>query len=75
MQLKVAWVYKFLKRKGCSITRVTHKGQIMPENSEILKKEFLSEIAEIGKTLDINFEDTYLLINLDETPFYILIKN
>lgn len=30
MQSKVAWVYRFLKRNGYSIRRVTHKGQIIP---------------------------------------------
>ena len=55
MQSKVAWVYRFLKRNGYFIRGVTHKGQIIPENSEILKKEFLSEVAEKRKVLGMNY--------------------
>ena len=71
MKSKVAWVYRFLKRNGYSIRKVTHKGQNIPENSELLKKEFLSEVAEKRKNLDMNFEDTYLIINMYETPVYL----
>ena len=71
MKSKVAWVYRFLKRNGYSIRKVTHKGQNIPENSELLKEEFLSEVAEKRKNIDMNFEDTYLIINMDETPVYL----
>jgi predicted transcriptional regulator len=40
IKAKVSLVYRFLKRIGYSIRRVTHKGQITPENAEILKKNF-----------------------------------
>ena len=40
LEIKVAWLYRFLKRNGYSIRRFTHKGQIIPVNAELLKKDF-----------------------------------
>jgi transposase len=71
IESKVAWVYRFLKRNGYSIRRVTHKGQNIPENVELLKKEFLNQVAEKRKELNMNFNDTWLIINMDETPVYL----
>ena len=71
IKAKVSWVYRFLKRNGYSIRRVTYKGQFTPENAEILKKEFLLEVAEKRKSLDMNFKDTWLIVNMDETPVYL----
>ena len=71
IESKVAWVYRFLKRNGYSIRRVTHKGQNIPENVELLKKEFLNQVAQKRKELNMNFNDTWLIINMDETPVYL----
>ena len=50
---------------------MTHKGQNIPENVELLKKEFLNQVAEKRKELNMNFKDTWLIINMDETPVYL----
>jgi len=39
--------------------------------SRIVKKEFFLEVAEKRKALDMNYNDTWLLLNMNETPIYL----
>ena len=67
IESKVAWAYRLLKRNGYSIRRVTHKGQNIQENAELLKKVFLNKVAEKRNELNVNFNDSWLTVNMDET--------
>ena len=49
MNTKLQWTYRFLKRYGFSIRRITHKGQSLPENKDSIKKNLLKILFQKGK--------------------------
>lgn len=42
LNTKLQWTYRFLKRYGFSIRRVSHKGQSIPEGKDNIKKNLLT---------------------------------
>ena len=65
---KLKWCYRFLKRMGFSIRRVSHCGQKIPSNMLNLKEEFLNQVITNKKKLDILYDESDMIINMDETP-------
>lgn len=68
-QLK--WCYRFIKRYGLSIRRVTHVGQTIPSNMQDQKTMFFNNVILNKKELDIPPDESYTIINMDETPCYL----
>jgi hypothetical protein len=68
---KLRWAYRFLKRNGFSIRRITHLGQIIPTDNNDIKTKFIADIIKARKDLDISFNDNSRIINMDETPCFI----
>ena len=68
MNTKLQWTYRFLKRYGFSIRRITHKGQSLPENKDSIKKIFIEDIISKRKELGILPDEDYRILNMDETP-------
>ena len=64
------WCYRFLKRHGFSIRRVSHIGQNIPSNMQDMKQAFINEVI-MKKKLYIPPEEIYILVNMDETPFFL----
>lgn len=65
------WCYSFLKRQGFSIRRVSHIGQTIPENMNKLKASFSDNVIQMKKKINIPFDETYSLVNMDETPCFL----
>lgn len=66
MNTKLQWTYRFLKRYGFSIRRITHKGQSLPENKDSIKKIFIEDIISKRKELGILPDEDYRILNMDE---------
>ena len=64
-------VYLFIKRFGLSIQQISHIGQIIPEDKNIKKMKFIEEIIQKRKELDIDFDEDYRLINMNETGLFL----
>ena len=65
---KLKWCYRFLKRNGFSIRRVSHQGQKIPNNMIQLKEEFINQVIANKKKMDILYDEADKIINMDETP-------
>ena len=65
------WCYRFIKRNGFSIRRVSHFGQSIPEDKNTLKDSFVKEVILKRKKMNISYDDDYTIINMDETPCYL----
>ena len=66
------WCYQFIKRNGFSIRRVSHIGQSIPEYMNTLKDSFVKEVILKRKKMNIPYDDDYTIINMDETPYYLI---
>ena len=65
------WCYRFIKRNGFSIHRVSHIEQSIPEDMNTLKDSFVKEVILKRKKMNIPYDDDYTIINMDETPWYL----
>ena len=63
------WCYRFLKRIGYSIKKVTHQAQELKNNSKEMTSNFFNYIYNIRKDLLI-FDKYELIGNVDETAIY-----
>ena len=68
MNTKLQWTYRFLKRYGFSIRRISHKGQSLTESKDFIKKKFIEDIISKRKELGILPDEDYRILNMDETP-------
>jgi len=57
LNLKLQWAYRFLKRYGFSIRRISHIGQFIPREQNDIKTNFIEEIIKARKELDIGYLD------------------
>lgn len=71
INVKLRWAYRFLKRYGFSIRRITHLGQFIPRLHSEIKKKFIENIISARKKLNIDFDQNDRIINMDETPCYL----
>ena len=69
------WAYRFLKRKGFSIRRVSHIGQKVPKERNIIKSKFITEIINLRKDMSILYEDNFRILNMDETACFLDMTN
>ena len=65
------WCYRFIKRNGISIRRISHIGQIPPANINKYKASFIEEVINKRRIMNISVDDNYTTINMDETAFYL----
>ncbi len=65
VKTKLRWCYRFIKRHGFSIRRITHVGQSIPEN---IKNSFINEVIKLKKELNILYDESYTIVKMDETP-------
>ena len=72
LKTKLMWCYQFIKRNGFSIRRVSHIGQSIPEYMNTLKDSFVKEVILKRKKMNIPYDDDYTIINMDETPYYLI---
>ena len=68
VKTKLRWCYRFIKRHGFSIRRITHIGQTSPENMKDIKNTFINEVIKLKKELNILYDESYNIVNMDETP-------
>ena len=71
LKAKIIWCYRFIKKEGFSIRRVSHIGQYIPEDMNTLKDSFVKEIILKMKKMNIPFDDDYTIINMDENLCYL----
>jgi biotin operon repressor len=71
INVKLRWAYRFLKRHGFAIRRVSHQGQTIPKAKSDLKSKFINEVIKIRKILNIPCDDNSRIINMDETPLFL----
>ena len=64
-QLKL--VYRFIKRRGITIRRISHIGQTIPDNKNIIAIKFIDEVIKKRKELGIEEDEDYRMVNMDET--------
>ncbi len=67
---KLKWAYRFIKRKGLSIRRVSHLGQRIPEDKNIIANKFRENVINKRRELNIEEDEDYRVINMDETAFF-----
>ena len=65
------WCYRFIKRNGFSIRRVSHIGQTKSEDMNTLKDSFYKRSNIKKEKMNIPYDDDYTIINMDETPCYL----
>lgn len=65
------WCYRFIRRHGFSICRISHKGQTIPESFDKLQNSFIEEVIMKKKNLNIPYDDNCTIINMDETPVFL----
>ena len=61
----------FFKRYGFSIRRISHIGQMIPEDKNLKKMNFINEVTQKRKELEIDINEDYRLINMDETALFL----
>ena len=71
LDAQMRWVYRFIKRYGLSIRRISHIGQIIPEDKNLKKMNFIYEVIQKRKELEIDINEDYRLINMDETGLFL----
>ena len=71
LKTKLMWCYRFIKRNGFSICRISHIGQSIPEDMNTLKDSFVKEVIVKRKKMNIPYDDDYTIINMDEISFYL----
>ena len=71
IKVKLRWAYRFLKRNGFSIRRISHRGQFIPREHSEIKANFIKKVIEERKNLNIDYNDDFRIINMDETPCYL----
>ena len=54
---KIKWAYRFIKRNGFAIRRISHIGQKIPEDKNEKIKKFISEIIQTRKELFIEEDE------------------
>ena len=69
--MKLRWAYRFLKRKGLSIRRISHHRQFIPREHSDIKTKFIKKVVEERKKLNIVYNEDYRINNMDETPSYL----
>lgn len=47
---QMRWVYRFIRRYGLSIRRISHIGQMIPENKNLKKMNFINEVTQKKRT-------------------------
>lgn len=62
---KLKWAYRFLKHYDFSIRRVSHLGQSLPRDNNVVKSKFISDIIKARKDLNIPYNEDCLIINMD----------
>ena len=65
------WAYRFLKRHGFTIRRVSHKGHPLPQGIDLIKSKFKVEVISKRKENNILPDENYKIINMDETPCFL----
>ena len=65
------WVYRFIKRYGLSVRRISHIGQMIPEDKNFKKMNFIYEVIQKRKELEIDINEDHRLINMDETRLFL----
>ena len=65
------WAYRFLKRRGFSIRRISHIGQKFSKEIDRIKEKFISDIIEQRKNVEILFAEDFKIINMDETACFL----
>ena len=71
LKVKLRWAYRYLKRNGFSIRRISHQGQFIPREHSEIKKKFLIDIINRRKEINIDCNDNSRIINMDEIPCYL----
>ena len=71
LKVKLRWAYRYLKRNGFSIRRISHQGQFIPREHSVIKKKFINDIINRRKEINIEYDDNSRIINMDETPCYL----
>ena len=71
LKVKLRWAYRYLKRYGYSIRRISHRGQFIPRKHEDIKENFIKDIILAPKNLNIEPDEDFRVINMDETPCYL----
>ena len=51
INIQLQWAYRYLKRNGFSIRRITHQGQFIPEGKDSIKNKFIQDIIKKEKNL------------------------
>ena len=68
---KIRRVYRFIKRYVLVIRSISHIGQLIPEDKYIKKMKFIEEDFQKRKELEIDIDEDYRLINMDETGLFL----
>ena len=71
INIKLRWAYRFLKRNGFSIRRVSHIGQPIPKGKENIKNKFIQDLILKRNLTNIEADEDFKVINMDETPCYL----
>ena len=71
INIKLRWAYRYLKRKGFSIRRVSHIGQFIPQGKDTIKNKFVHDLILKRKEINIAPDEDFKVINMDETPCYL----
>ena len=64
-------VYRFTKRRGILIRRISHIGQTIPDNKNIIARKFTCEVIKKRKELGIEEDEDYRVVNMDETGLFL----
>ena len=51
IKTKLRWCYRFIKRYGFSIHRISQVGQAIPENMKDIKTSFIKEVIKLKRNL------------------------
>ena len=68
---KLRWAYRYLRRNGFSIRRISHLGQFVPRDNNNIKSKFIADIIKARKELNIPYNEDCRIINMDETPRFL----
>ena len=68
VKTKLKWCYRFIRRHGFSICRITHVGQTISENMKDIKNSFINEVIKLKKELNILYDEFFTIVSMDETP-------
>ena len=71
LKTQLMWCYRFIKLKGFAIRRISHIGQIPPDNINKIKEILINELIKHRKFINLPHEDNNTKINMDETPCFL----